>query len=97
MKKSNENIVEDCFYKHNIPMYYYRDNFGVEIDFVSKMNNKICLIEVKSKSGRTKSSDKIMESNKDTIDSIIKLSSQNIGCVGNKRTYPYYLVSFLFK
>jgi hypothetical protein len=59
--------------------------------------NKITLIEVKSKSGRTKSSKTILENyDKYHVQKCIKLGEYNIGENEEIITLPYYL-AFLLK
>ncbi len=50
-----ENIVAESFSKNHINLYYYSKNSETEIDFVSKVNNELTLIEVKANNGDTKS------------------------------------------
>ena len=46
-----ENIIADCFSKQDRKLYYFHKDSGLEIDFVSKINNDISLIEVKATTG----------------------------------------------
>jgi predicted AAA+ superfamily ATPase len=79
-------------------LYYFRKDTGLEVDFIQKYKSKVSLIEVKAKSGKTKSSAYILnEYEKYHVDQLIKLSSNNIGHTDNIYTIPYYLVSFLFR
>ena len=92
-----ENVVADALTKNNYKLYYYHKDSGLEIDFIQKYNSRICLIEVKAKSGKTKSSSFILNNyDKYQIDQLIKFSSNNIGFKDNIYTFPYYLVSFIF-
>ena len=93
-----ENIIADAFNKMGMKLYYYHKDSGLEIDFIQKYKSRLCLIEVKAKSGKAKSTSYILE-NKDkyNIDQMIKFSSNNIGFKDERITFPYYLVSFVMK
>lgn len=92
-----ENMVADAFYKMGQKMYYFRKDSGLEIDFITKYNDNITLVEVKAKQGRTKSANTILSNQaKYNVHKLIKLTSQNISVIDNKMTFPYYLTSFLF-
>ena len=93
-----ENIVADSFYKLGKKLFYFHKDSGLEIDFISKYQGEACLVEVKAKKGRTKSSKTILENpSKYHVNTLIKLTQQNIGFVENIYTFPYYLTSFVFK
>lgn len=91
-----ENIVADALCKAGKPFYYFRKDSGLEVDFVSRVDGDVSLIEVKATSGRTKSSDTIMK-NPDRYGpvSCIKLGECNVGTSGSKLTLPYYMSMFL--
>ena len=91
-----ENIVADAFNKNNRKLYYYSKDSGLEIDFITKYQKSITLIEVKAKNGNTKSSKTIL-SNKEKypdVNFLIRLKDCNIGIKDNILSIPYYL-SFL--
>ncbi len=92
-----ENIVAESFAKNNINLYYYNKNSETEIDFVSKVNNMLTLIEVKANNGNTKSLKDIL-SKKDiyNIENAIKLIHGNIGYNNDIYSIPHYL-AFLIK
>ncbi len=92
-----ENIVAECFSKNNINLYYYNKNSETEIDFVSKVNNELTLIEVKANNGDIKSLKDIF-TKKDIyhIDYAIKLIHGNIGYSNGIYSMPHYM-SFLIK
>lgn len=92
-----ENIIADFFSKMNIPLFYYSKESGLEIDFVTKYNKKITLIEVKAKNGNTKSAKTILADKKTYphVEGLIKLCSRNIGEANNILTIPYYMVYLL--
>ena len=57
-----------------------------------------CLIEVKAKSGKTKSASFVLNNyEKYHVKQLIKFTSNNIGFIDNTYTFPYYTVSFIMK
>ena len=93
-----ENVVADAFIKNKVPLYYFSKSSGLEIDFVSKYQRRIALIEVKATNGNTKSSrtvlnDKIKYPN---VDLMIKLCQSNLNYMKYVFTVPYYL-AYLIK
>ena len=93
-----EAIVADNLYKANVPMYYFRKNSGLEVDFVISFKGYSTLIEVKAKNGNVKSSKTIM-SHPDHYGEVklIKFGDYNIGYADQCITLPYYLIFALFK
>lgn len=73
-------------------MYYFHKDSGLEIDFVTKENDEITLVEVKASTGNTKSAAAVLK-NKEKYSAVkcIKLSEHNIGVSGDIITIPYYL------
>ena len=91
-----ENIIADAFVKNKKNLYYFSKDTGLEIDFITKFNKNITLIEVKAKNGNTKSAKEVL-SNKikyPEANNLIRLKECNIGEVDNILSLPYYL-SFL--
>ena len=87
-----ENIIADCFSKQDRPLFYFHKDSGLEIDFVTKENDEVTLIEVKATTGNIKSAKTIL--NKKDIyhaKKCIKLSENNIGIADDIITIPYYL------
>ena len=91
-----ENIIADCFSKQERKLYYFHKNSGLEIDFVTKVEDEIVLVEVKSTTGNTKSADVVLKNPKYDVKRCYKLSENNIGTNGKKITMPYYM-AFLLK
>ena len=93
-----ENIIADTFSKLNKPLYYFSKDSGLEIDFITKYNKELYLIEVKSTNGNTKSSKTVLSDNikYPYANNLIKLGECNIGQKDNILTIPYYL-AFLLK
>ena len=87
-----ENIIADCFSKQDRPLFYFHKDSGLEIDFITKENDEVTLIEVKATTGNTKSAKTVLK-NKDIYhaEKCIKLSENNIGIAGDLITIPYYL------
>ena len=87
-----ENIIADCFSKQNRSLFYFHKDSGLEIDFITKENDEVTLIEVKASTGNTKSAKTVLK-NKDVYhaEKCIKLSENNIGASGDLITIPYYL------
>ena len=92
-----ENIIADAFNKMHKDLYYYHKQSGLEIDFVTRYNNELTLIEVKSNNGNAKSLKEILN-NKDKYDisSNFKLADTNIGTTNGINTIPLYM-AFLIK
>ncbi len=78
----------------NIFKVYMQDS-GLEIDFVSKVNNEISLIEVKATTGNTKSAKTVLKNPQYDVNVCYKLSENNIGVVNNIITVPYYMTFLL--
>lgn len=90
-----ENIIADAFAKMDRKLYYFHKDSGLEIDFITKYEGNITLIEVKSTTGKTKSASTILNDKNYNINHCIKFGEYNIGFNNNILTLPYYLV-FLF-
>ena len=89
-----ENIIADAFTKNKKRLYYFSKDSGLEIDFITRYNKKITLIEVKAKTGNTKSAKEVL-SNKEKypeVNNLIRLKECNIGEVDNILSLPYYLL-----
>lgn len=90
-----ENIIADCFSKHDKKLYYYHKDSGLEIDFVTVYESNAVIVEVKATNGNTKSANTILKNKEQYgVDLCIKFGESNIGFDGNKLTVPSYM-SFL--
>ena len=78
----------------NVFKIYMQDS-GLEIDFVSKINNDISLIEVKATTGNTKSAKTVLRNSQYDVNICYKLSENNIGVAENIITIPYYMTFLL--
>lgn len=91
-----ENIIADAFSKNDKKLYYFHKDSGLEIDFITRFEGEVVLIEVKSTTGNTKSSNTILDNySQYNVKKCIKLGEYNIGESNNKLTLPYYLAFLL--
>jgi len=89
-----ENIIADIFTKSGKKLYYYEKNHNLEIDFFIRRNKTATAVEVKSADNtKSKSLDAVMQYQGVTHG--IKLSSKNVGKMGNIESYPLYMAMFL--
>ena len=90
-----ENIIAQTLLNNNIPLYYYRRDEKLEIDFVTLLNNEIIPIEVKSgHNTKSISFNNIIEKN--NIKYGIKLSMNNVNCTQSKiKCFPLYMSIFI--
>lgn len=90
-----ENVIAQILTCNELPLYYYRRDDRLEIDFVTYLNNKIVPIEVKSgRNTKSISLSNIIE--KEKLDYGIKLSMNNLNCSNPKfKCYPLYMSMFL--
>lgn len=87
-----ENIVADIFSKNQKKLYYFHKDSGLEIDFVTVVDDKTTIIEIKATNGNTESAKTVLENKtKYSVDQLIKLGEYNIGKQDNIITLPYYL------
>lgn len=86
-----ENIIADAFSKIGKNLYYYSETRGLEIDFISKFDNELTLIEVKAKNGNAKSLKEILSNDKYDVDKSFKLIDGNISIQGKVVTIPLYM------
>lgn len=92
-----ENIIADAFSKNGMPLYYFHKESGLEIDFVSVINDLLSIVEVKARTGNSKSAKTVLNDKaRYNADNMIKLGEYNIGAAAARITLPYYL-SFLLK
>ena len=93
-----ENVISDILSKNGVRLYYYHKDSGLEIDFISKHEGKVCLIEVKSHTGNTKSAKSILGNKKDyDLDLCYKLGSYNVGFMNGILTLPDYMAPLVAK
>ena len=91
-----ENLIADIFSKAGRKLYYYHKDSGLEIDFVMRYKGECTLVEVKAKSGNTKSTKTILNHpEKYHVHSAIKLGDYNIGRSDKMLTLPLYMAFLL--
>ena len=78
-----------------MPLYYYRRDDRLEINFVTFLNGKIVPIEVKSsKNTKSISLSNIIE--RENLDYGIKLSPNNVNCSNPRyKCFPLYMSMFI--
>lgn len=87
-----ENLVADFFIKMKRPLYYFRKDSGLEIDFIMCYKGEAVLLEVKAKSGNTKNTRTILKHpEKYHVHSAIKLGDYNVGRREQLLTLPLYM------
>jgi len=90
-----ENVIAQLLASNHLPIYYYRRDNRLEIDFVTSINNTIIPIEVKSGTN-TKSISLSNVIEKEKLQYGIKLSLNNLNCTNPKfKCYPLYMAMFL--
>lgn len=92
-----ENLTADFLCKSGQKLYYYQKDSGLELDFLVRYKSECVVIEVKAKSGQTKSLKTVLK-NKNVyhINNAIKLGKYNVGREGEVLTIPLYM-GFLIK
>ena len=93
-----ENFVGEALVKSGYELYYYkRDDSTLEKDFFVRTASELIPVEVKAKSGRSKSLRTLIDSRKFTdIRCGVKFTGGNIGLGNNIYTFPYFC-AFLLK
>ena len=92
-----ENIIAQSLLANNMPIYYYRRDDKMEIDFVTYYKENIVPIEVKSsKNTKSISLSRLLINKKSNVKYGIKLSMNNINCNNDLiKCYPLYMVMFI--
>lgn len=93
-----ENIVGEALVKSGYKLYYYKREDGtLEEDFFIRSSSNLIPVEVKAKSGKSKSLKSLITSKKyPDIEYGFKLSANNIGYSDKIYTFPYFC-TFLLK
>lgn len=87
-----ENLIADIFTKMGRKLYYFHKDSGLEIDFVTRYNGEISLIEVKASTGNAKSTKTILSNpEKYHVHRAIKLGRYNIGRNDKILSLPLYM------
>lgn len=92
-----ENLMADFLCKSGQKLYYFQKDSGLELDFLVRYNGECVALEVKAKSGKSKSLRTVMK-NKNVyhINNAIKLGQYNVGRENGVLTIPLYM-GFLIK
>lgn len=92
-----ESLMADFLCKSGQKLYYFHKDSGLEIDFLVRFKGECVLIEVKAKTGKTKSMSTVLK-NKNVyhVNKGIKLGQYNVGREGDVLTIPLYM-GFLIK
>ena len=93
-----ENMTAEALYKNGYSLYYYKREDGtLEEDFFIRDQHNLIPVEVKARSGRSKSLQTLINNERyHDIQWGIKLSLNNVGYMNNVYTFPYYC-SFLLR
>lgn len=87
-----ENIVADFFAKMGRPLYYFKKDSGLEIDFVLRYKGECTLLEVKATTGNAKSLRTVLNApERYHVKRALKLGAYNVGRAGNVLTLPLYM------
>lgn len=92
-----ENLMADFLCKSGQKLYYFHKDSGLELDFLVRLNGECVVLEVKARTGKSKSMATVLR-NKDVyhVNSAIKLGQYNVGRDGEVLTVPLYM-GFLVK
>ena len=87
-----ENLMADFLCKSGQKLYYFQKDSGLEIDFLTRFKGECVVLEVKSKSGKTKSLNTVLK-NKNVyhVNNAIKLGKYNVGREREILTIPLYM------
>ena len=90
-----ENLIADFLIKKDRNLYYFKSKDSQrEIEFIlTDGNGKIVPVEVKAKRGTSHTLNAMLK--KDNVAYGYKISAQNQGVEGNKKTIPFYMAMFL--
>ena len=92
-----ENLMADFLCKSGQKLYYFQKESGLELDFLVRFKGECVVLEVKAKSGKTKSLKTVLK-NKSIyhVNNAIKLGKYNVGREEDVLTIPLYM-GFLVK
>ena len=92
-----ENLMADFLCKTGQKLYYFQKDSGLELDFLVRYKGECVVLEVKAKTGKTKSLRTVLK-NKNIyhINNAIKLGKYNVGREEEVLTIPLYM-GFLIK
>ena len=92
-----ENLMADFLCKSGQKLYYFQKDSGLELDFLVRYKGECVVIEVKARTGKTKSLRTVLK-NKNVyhVNHAIKLGKYNVGREDEVLTIPLYM-GFLIK
>ena len=87
-----ENLMADFLCKSGQKLYYLHKDSGLELDFLVKFKGECVILEIKAKTGKSKSMTTVLK-NKDVyhVKNAIKLGQYNVGREGDILTIPLYM------
>ncbi len=87
-----ENLMADFLCKSGQKLYYFQKDSGLELDFLVRYKGECVVLEVKAKSGKTKSLRTVLK-NKNVyhVNNAIKLGKYNVGREEETFTVPLYM------
>lgn len=92
-----ENVMADILGKMGRPLFYFRKDSGLEIDFLIRYQDQCVPLECKATTGRAKSLRTVMEhTDKYHLQQAFKLGDYNVGWKDNILTLPMYM-AFLIR
>lgn len=87
-----ENLMVDFLHKSGQRLYYFHKDSGLELDFLVRFKGECVVLEVKAKTGKTKSMNTVLKNeNVYHLNNAIKLGSYNVGREGKILTIPLYM------
>lgn len=87
-----ENLMADFLHKSGQRLYYFHKDSGLELDFLVRFKGECVVLEVKAKTGKTKSMNTVLKNeNVYHLNNAIKLGSYNVGREGKILTIPLYM------
>ncbi len=91
-----ENLIADILSKMGRPLYYFKKDSGLELDFVIRYKGACTPLEVKASDGNAKSLKTVLRHpEKYHVDQAIKLADLNVGRSGGVLTLPLYMAFLL--
>ena len=87
-----ENLMADFLCKSGQKLFYFQKESGLELDFLIRFKGECVVLEVKAKSGKSKSLKTVLK-NKSVyhVDHAIKLGKYNVGRDQELLTIPLYM------
>lgn len=87
-----ENLMADFLSKKGCKLYYFHKDTGLELDFLVRYKGECVPLEVKAKSGKTKSLSTVLNNYEHYhVSHTIKFGNYNIGRNGSLLTLPLYM------